>query len=56
MDDQVECANCRGLTWIGDALYDERGGIYFCDTQCYYEWADANFEIIADYYYHGNIL
>lgn len=50
----VTCARCRAEVPSGDALYDERTQLAFCDEDCFREWADDNYEYVVDYYYELN--
>lgn len=54
-EDVVECAKCGSDIPAGDALYDENTLRYLCDVECAYEWADANFEYVAEEYVRRNI-
>ena len=51
------CGNCdnelrEGMTF----LYDDRSLHYFCDEQCYDEWAeDKGSEIVREFYRELNV-
>ena len=48
-----KCATC-GSKKV--ALYDDRAELYFCDEQCFDEWAeDAGAETVIDFYKNLNI-
>ena len=50
----MTCANCGAK--IRSALYDDRAEIYFCDEQCFREWAeDAGAEIVREFYRELNV-
>lgn len=51
-----QCASCDSSDDVMDMLYDELSGRYFCDKNCFLEWADAYYEEICDYYYRMNIV
>ena len=49
----MTCANC-GVTNV--SLYDDRADIYFCDEQCFREWAeDKGAEIVREFYRELNV-
>lgn len=54
-DNTEACASCQAAGFDIDMLYDERNENYFCDEDCFLEWADANFEEVSRYYYDANI-
>ena len=48
-----KCVTC-GTTSV--SLYDERSEFYFCDEQCFREWAeDAGAEIVREFYRELNV-
>jgi len=51
----VECDQCCKEVASNEAHYDESLGNFFCDFLCFYEWADRNSDVVADYYYEMNI-
>ena len=49
-----KCANCGGR--VTNALYDDRAELYFCDEQCFREWAtEAGEETVLAFYRAMNI-
>ena len=53
----MKCANC-GVTNV--SLYDDRAELYFCDEQCFREWADdsgpsGGAEIVREFYRELNV-
>jgi len=55
IEQPVSCVTCGAQLSEEDALFDERNEHWFCDKMCFYEWADDNFETVADYYFATNI-
>lgn len=55
LEPAVACANCGRERPVGDMEYDEEMEHFVCDRDCFHEWADANFERVAEYYYERNI-
>jgi len=51
----VKCDNCGTEHYYDNLYWDEYSEKYFCDKTCFYEWADANIEIVCDYYWRMNI-
>ena len=51
----VNCDNCGSEKYYDNLYWDEYSEKYFCDKTCFYEWADANIEIVCDYYWNMNI-
>ena len=51
----VPCSGCLGHKPVGDMLYDFHAMIFFCDRECFDEWADKSTETISEYYYRMNI-
>lgn len=47
------CAQCKRA--IADGLYDDRAEHYYCDEACFHDWADENFEEVADFYRRMNV-
>ena len=47
----VPCANCGNHKLIDEMLYDEKRLHFLCDRQCFDEWADSNFDVVADFYF-----
>jgi len=50
----VFCASCEGEI-MDEMFFDEKSGKFFCGYQCFEEWADLNFEVVAEYYWKMNI-
>ena len=49
-----KCANCGASVTSG--LYDDRAELYFCDEQCFREWAeDKGAEIVREFYRELNV-
>jgi hypothetical protein len=53
-----KCANCDAP--ITSGLYDDRADLYFCDEQCFDEWADdsgpsGGAEIVREFYRTMNV-
>lgn len=38
-----------------DAAYDERQAQYFCNVDCFRDWADEHFEVITEFYERMNV-
>lgn len=49
----ITCAQCKRV--CHDGLYDDRRGQYYCDTACYNDWADGNFEEVVLFYAEMNV-
>lgn len=54
-EERTKCANCGNSGAAPDMYYDERVGHYLCDRQCFDEWADHNFEDVAEFYRTMNV-
>ena len=52
-----KCANCGANAQLRPrSLYDDRADIYFCDEQCFREWADdKGAEIVREFYKTMNV-
>lgn len=46
------CANCGGRG--REYIYDDLSENTFCDRECFAEWADDNFEEVAEFYFRLN--
>lgn len=55
MNENVRCENCKGFLNVDDALFDEQTEIFFCDDDCFDEWADDHFDDIMKEYKQMNI-
>ncbi len=53
--DHVPCATCGHPCDTGTALYSSRDSLYFCDANCFNEWADEHFGEIAEFYRLMNV-
>ena len=53
--DIAPCAACGHPCDTGTALYSSRDSLYFCDEQCFNEWADEHFGEIAEFYRLMNV-
>jgi len=51
----VPCSGCGGYKPVGDMLYDYHACIFFCDHECFDEWADDNLDEVIKYYYRMNV-
>lgn len=49
------CTQCDGQLVPEDALYDDRTYAYFCDNDCFRDWADDNNEEVVEFYERLNI-
>lgn len=38
-----------------DAVYDDRTSAYYCDIDCWRDWADANYDEIIAFYERLNV-
>lgn len=47
------CVQCGADA--SDGYYDDHAGHYYCDKRCYYDWADDNFEVVAEFYRKLNV-
>ena len=52
---RVTCVNCGKNDYYDKFYFDEKMEHYICDKTCFYEWADANIEIVCDYYWEMHI-
>lgn len=51
-----KCATCYAPIYVGkSAVYDERTNQYFCDRQCFRDWADDNFDEVCEFYESMNV-
>ncbi len=53
--DIAPCAACGDPCDTGTALYDSRAGLYFCDDQCFADWADGHSEEVTEFYRLMNV-
>lgn len=53
--DLAPCAACGHSCDTGTALYDSRAGLYFCDEQCFADWADGHSEEVTEFYRLMNV-
>ncbi len=51
----VKCAGCGQSTSVETSLVDDRTDNYFCDEACFRQWADDNFEEVAEFYRKMNV-
>lgn len=49
------CDKCDSCLPESDLLYDDYADKYFCDDDCFYEWASDNFETVSIYYGERNL-
>lgn len=49
-------ATCgRNIEVPEDAVYDDRTSTYYCNEDCFRDWADDNFEEITAFYERMNV-
>ncbi len=53
MAEPIKCANCKRE--IDDGLYDDYREQYYCDNDCFNDWADGNFEEVVLFYAKMNV-
>lgn len=53
--DAINCDQCGGLVDLDDALYDEHSEQYFCDRECFLDWADDHFDEVTEFYEKLNL-
>lgn len=51
----TSCAQCNATISPEDAAYDERQAQYFCNVDCFRDWADEHFEVITEFYERMNV-
>lgn len=51
----VECKGCGGQMFWNRALFDDRHENFFCDEECFKEWAIDNVELITEFYQKMNV-
>lgn len=51
----AECSQCNAEVSPEDASYDERQAQYFCNVDCFRDWADEHFEVITEFYERMNV-
>lgn len=51
----VSCTQCNALSSSEDMSYDERQAQYFCNVDCFRDWADEHFEVITEFYERMNV-
>lgn len=49
-EDIVICNHCNWKRYVEDTIYDRYNEQYYCDSDCFYEWAENNIEIVELYY------
>lgn len=53
--DTVSCVNCENRLPLNEAVIDEYKENYFCDGQCFDEWASDYLEILLHFYKDLNV-
>lgn len=51
----ANCIACGVNRPTGELQYDDQAEHFICDRDCFHDWADANIEVVADYYYESVI-
>lgn len=55
----MNCAQCNAILDATDphteAAYDEQAQQYFCDVDCFRDWADEHFDEVTAYYEKMNV-
>lgn len=49
------CAQCNATLSPEDGAYDEQTQAYFCNVDCFRDWADEHFEEITEFYERMNV-
>ena len=52
---EVACEQCNSPLTPEDAVYDDNTYRYYCDMECFYDWADDNVEDVIEYYERMNV-
>lgn len=50
------CENCGFKQNISHMIFDENEETFFCDRDCFDDWAAHNGDIIEDFYYRINCI
>lgn len=58
--DKAYCVQCdveinHDIIAKNGVLFNEIEDVFYCDKQCYDEWASDNVEKVSEYYYRMNV-
>ena len=51
----TSCTQCSASISPEDAAYDEEQAQYYCNVDCFRDWADDNSDVITEYYESMNV-
>lgn len=54
VDEPVDCVSCGASRPCTDAVYDEMQDHYYCDKDCFVDWAGMYSGLVDGYYYEMN--